>query len=109
MVPAARIVQLYQQEEPSVTADLTVRPEDIQRVVNRIRTRSQSPLCSSTSALDDLLRFSPHTTTRPNERTTLQLGGRDPHLLALASAIGSAYGYTSVNLNCGCPHKSVSG
>ena len=42
-------------------------------------------------------------------QTTLQIGGSDPFLLAKASAIGSAFGYTCINLNCGCPSNAVSG
>jgi len=40
----------------------------------------------------------------------LQLGGRDPAILGVAAAIGSAFGdYDSVNLNCGCPSNAVGG
>ena len=53
--------------------------------------------------------------------TTLQIGGKDPYLLAKAAAIGAAFGsqegssssnkstYSSINLNCGCPSNAVSG
>src|SRR3954471_10684849 len=33
----------------------------------------------------------------------LQLGGSEPGDLARAAAVGAAYGYDEVNLNCGCP------
>ena len=33
----------------------------------------------------------------------LQLGGSDPHDLAIAAKAAEAYGYNEVNLNCGCP------
>jgi len=39
----------------------------------------------------------------------LQLGGRDPQNLALASEIGVRMGYDGINLNCGCPSNAVSG
>mmetsp|Transcript_23190 Transcript_23190/g.41572 ORF Transcript_23190/g.41572 Transcript_23190/m.41572 type:complete len:484 (+) Transcript_23190:164-1615(+) len=39
----------------------------------------------------------------------LQLGGRDPQTLALASEIGVRMGYNGINLNCGCPSSAVSG
>ena len=39
----------------------------------------------------------------------LQLGGRNPETLALASEIGVAMGYDGINLNCGCPSDAVSG
>jgi tRNA-dihydrouridine synthase A len=37
----------------------------------------------------------------------LQLGGSEPDELAAAAAIGAAYGYDEVNLNCGCPSDRV--
>jgi tRNA-dihydrouridine synthase A len=37
----------------------------------------------------------------------LQLGGNDPWILAKAAAIGAAYGYDEINLNCGCPSDRV--
>lgn len=37
----------------------------------------------------------------------LQLGGSDPQELARATAIGVAWGYAEVNLNCGCPSDRV--
>ena len=39
----------------------------------------------------------------------LQLGGRDPHRLAEAAAIGTRLGYDAINLNCGCPSGPVAG
>ena len=37
----------------------------------------------------------------------LQLGGCNPKNLAKASEIGETYGYTEINLNCGCPSPRV--
>ncbi len=37
----------------------------------------------------------------------LQLGGSEPHLLAQAARIGSAWGFDEINLNCGCPSDRV--
>ena len=37
----------------------------------------------------------------------LQLGGSDPTDLAKCAAIGEAYGYDEINLNCGCPSDRV--
>lgn len=37
----------------------------------------------------------------------LQLGGSDPVLLAEAARIGEGYGYSEINLNCGCPSDRV--
>ena len=37
----------------------------------------------------------------------LQLGGRDPDTLAKAAKLGTAFGFDSINLNCGCPSTSV--
>jgi len=37
----------------------------------------------------------------------LQLGGSDPHALALAAKIGEDFGYDEINLNVGCPSDRV--
>ena len=37
----------------------------------------------------------------------LQLGGSDPKTLAEASKVGQKHGYSSINLNCGCPSDKV--
>ena len=50
--------------------------------------------------LDELLNPGPNP-------SVLQLGGRDPCQLANAAAIGAAFGFHSINLNCGCPSTSV--
>lgn len=39
----------------------------------------------------------------------LQLGGSVPEELEAAARIASTYGYTEVNLNCGCPSPKVAG
>ena len=39
----------------------------------------------------------------------MQLGGSDPELLAVASAVAAPYGYDELNLNCGCPSPKVAG
>ena len=39
----------------------------------------------------------------------LQLGGREPRLLAEAAAFGTRLGYDAINLNCGCPSGPVAG
>ncbi|GAB0493029.1 hypothetical protein MMPV_004301 [Pyropia vietnamensis] len=39
----------------------------------------------------------------------LQLGGSDPEELAAAVALSLPYGYTEINLNCGCPSPTVAG
>ena len=37
----------------------------------------------------------------------LQLGGSDPHDLAVAAKLGEKWGYDEINLNCGCPSERV--
>ena len=37
----------------------------------------------------------------------LQLGGSDPAALAQSARIGEDYGYSEINLNCGCPSDRV--
>jgi tRNA-dihydrouridine synthase A len=39
----------------------------------------------------------------------LQLGGSEPQVLAEASRIGEAWGYSEINLNVGCPSDRVQG
>ncbi|HLG88588.1 MAG TPA: tRNA dihydrouridine(20/20a) synthase DusA [Alphaproteobacteria bacterium] len=44
----------------------------------------------------------------PAERPlVLQLGGADPAALARCAALGAAWGYDAINLNCGCPSDRV--
>jgi tRNA-dihydrouridine synthase A len=49
-----------------------------------------------------LLGFSPE-----EQPLALQLGGSDPRELALAAKIGVEFGYSEINLNCGCPSDRV--
>ncbi|HSW14676.1 MAG TPA: tRNA dihydrouridine(20/20a) synthase DusA [Solimonas sp.] len=51
---------------------------------------------------DRFLRFDP--TEQP---VALQLGGSEADALARCAAIGTAYGYDEINLNCGCPSDRV--
>lgn len=37
----------------------------------------------------------------------LQLGGSEPQAMAYAAELGSAYGYSEININCGCPSERV--
>jgi tRNA-dihydrouridine synthase A len=37
----------------------------------------------------------------------LQLGGSDPHDLAIGARLGQQWGYDEINLNCGCPSERV--
>lgn len=49
-----------------------------------------------------------HLKFNPEEQpVVLQLGGSDPAALATSAKIGSDYGYTEINLNCGCPSDRV--
>lgn len=48
------------------------------------------------------LRFSP-----AEQPVALQLGGSDPTALATCARMAQDYGYTEVNLNCGCPSDRV--
>lgn len=40
---------------------------------------------------------------------TLQIGGSEPELLHAAAAAAAPFGYSALNLNCGCPSDRVSG
>jgi tRNA-dihydrouridine synthase A len=69
-----------------------------------VRLAQEDPL-----ALDELLRRSrPAADNNNNNPIILQLGGRDPHLLAQATDLGARlFGYDGINLNCGCPSNAV--
>jgi tRNA-dihydrouridine synthase A len=51
---------------------------------------------------DRLIGFDP-----AEQPVALQLGGSDPFQLAQASRIAADYGYSEINLNCGCPSDRV--
>ncbi|MEO9169220.1 MAG: tRNA dihydrouridine(20/20a) synthase DusA [Aestuariivirga sp.] len=51
-----------------------------------------------------LLDFSPQ-----EQPVVLQLGGSEPAILAEAAKIGEDFGYSAINLNCGCPSDRVQG
>src|SRR5690606_8132491 len=51
---------------------------------------------------DRFLRF--HPTENP---LALQLGGSDPQALAECARMAEEWGYSEVNLNCGCPSERV--
>jgi len=44
---------------------------------------------------------------RSEHPVALQLGGSDPHELAMAAKIGEDFGYDEINLNVGCPSDRV--
>ena len=48
------------------------------------------------------LRFSPE-----EQPVALQLGGSDPSDLAQCARLGAQWGYSEINLNCGCPSERV--
>ncbi len=50
----------------------------------------------------EVLEFSPE-----EQPLALQLGGSDPQELATSAQIASRYGYSEINLNCGCPSERV--
>ena len=90
MIPAATIATLYGQN------DNIKSNEALQELLG---------ICSS-GATDNH-----HANANDANRgpLVLQLGGRDPKTLALASEIGVRMGYDGINLNCGCPSNAVSG
>jgi tRNA-dihydrouridine synthase len=142
MIPSSAIVQAYTQEAQRLLGKRLVtttakscgmddsisyyhHAECIRQVLERLQEeRWEQPNCPS-SPLEMLLREDTH-----HGKITLQLGGRDPHILAVAAAIGTAYqttklykdnnkepssssitsnlsAYSDINLNCGCPSTSV--
>ena len=47
--------------------------------------------------------------SRQEQPVVLQLGGSEPALMAATAKIGEDFGYSAVNLNCGCPSDRVQG
>ncbi len=47
--------------------------------------------------------------SKQEQPVVLQLGGSEAAVLAEATKIGEDYGYSAVNLNCGCPSDRVQG
>ena len=132
MIPASQIVTAYNRELVRLGMDgdtnNVVNSDEILEVVYRIQQRKDSGQETSRTngrgnieSLYELLCSAEqnhnHIGIHKQEgHTTLQIGGKDPFLLAKASAIGSAFGtegskptYSSINLNCGCPSNAVSG
>jgi tRNA-dihydrouridine synthase A len=110
MIPASQIVQAYEQglrDRNLQSSDSNYHPD---RLLEFLGVQVQHDLQSSSSTgfdiLDELLGCDRDILEGP---VHLQLGGRDPEILAKAAAIGAAFGYDSINLNCGCPSNSVSG
>ena len=134
MIPSSSIVNAYRQDVKNLVKFVSVvshhdgekveekdlfRPQNIARYVSEIQSRSSS----SISMLFDLIQ---EDTT--DGKIVLQLGGRDPQSLKLATMIAccwrsppqpssssslpssaySQFAYSAINLNCGCPSTSVS-
>eukprot|EP00978_Attheya_sp_CCMP212_P017038 scaffold45199_cov47-Attheya_sp.AAC.1 len=121
MVPSGQIVRAYRRAraiylgiDPQRDDDCDLHPEEIAEVMSRLSQHPEKEfqLCdgdhTTLSTLEELIGISgPKEDASP---IVLQLGGRDPHKLGVASAIGKAFGnYDSINLNCGCPSNAVGG
>ena len=107
MIPASQIVQAYEQvlrNRHLQSSDSNYHPDRLLEFVQNDRPSAGS---TRLDILDELLRCDNNNILEGPVH--LQLGGRDPEILAKAAAIGAAYGYDSINLNCGCPSNSVSG
>jgi len=141
MIPASQIVAAYDRELARLGMDKgsggdtdDIRPEEILEVLHRIQgmeydnhnreSPSRTNGRGNVESLYELLcsaeqnhgTLDSHRCRGPTQDyTILQIGGKDPHILAKASAIGAAFGsannptYSSINLNCGCPSNAVSG
>jgi tRNA-dihydrouridine synthase A len=105
MIPAGQVLQSYEQAlhdgNPLSNAD-NYHVEKILENVQIIQDKQSSLSAVGDSVLEEML--------NPGiGNIVLQLGGRNPELLAKAAAVATAFGYDSINLNCGCPSTSVSG
>ena len=108
MIPAGQVVSAYEQvlskQKQSTSAMARLCYDEIQEV---LQSRERSEPCLLDSILK-LMTPSKGLNGPQNGPIVLQLGGRNPELLALATAIGTLYGYDGINLNCGCPSNAVS-
>jgi len=106
MIPANRIVQSYmaaiaERSSKAIDPSMLLLPEAIPFHVEGIQQDYRNGAIFNDVVLDELLNPGPNP-------AVLQLGGRDPLSLGQAAAIGTAFGYQAINLNCGCPSTSVS-
>ena len=130
MIPASQIVNAYNQELVKLGMEKgggdinDINSEEILEVVHKIQQRedpnyqwgaSRTNDRGNVESLYELLCSAEQNDSLKQDYTTLQIGGKDPYLLAKASAVGAAFGsaskptYSSINLNCGCPSNAVSG
>ena len=126
MIPASQVLQIYEQvivkssmggDNVKVDQHLIYHPDQIQDSVGRfvlshqqsVETRRLPSFLMSSSNMyhvfQELMSVADGSTTN----TVLQIGGSDPRLLSRAAAIGTAFGFSNINLNCGCPSVSVAG
>jgi tRNA-dihydrouridine synthase A len=63
-----------------------------------------STLVYNASKADHWLAFHP-----AQQPIVLQLGGSDPQKMRAAAEIAAPYGYSAININCGCPSDRVAG
>eukprot|EP00979_Chaetoceros_neogracilis_P004325 scaffold766_cov185-Chaetoceros_neogracile.AAC.5 len=112
MIPSSQITSAYEQalKQYYVSTgrrkhDNPYHPEQIQEFVHAVQQNPSSILVSTNSLLLELLY--PHPIGSDDGPVALQLGGRDPDTLAKAAKLGTAFGFDSINLNCGCPSTSV--
>jgi tRNA-dihydrouridine synthase len=111
MIPASQIVQAFQQHF-NMRGKSTLSVEQVLDLLAQQGQQGQQSAATPHSPLQSLLHMAKLPTQVQQRHAgpiVLQLGGRDPHQLALATAIGSYIGYQGINLNCGCPSNAVSG
>ena len=131
MIPSSRIVEAYRRARSELgyvggdgktTGSITPDAEEVMEVVGKVldgavggsRRGGGSAMCSygdGATTLSEMLRLSTIASSAGavviDRRVSLQLGGSDPETLAFASAVGAAFGYRSINLNCGCPSNAI--
>ena len=131
MIPSSRIVEAYRRARSELgyvggdgktTGSITPDAEEVMEVVGKVldgavggsRRGGGSAMCSygdGATTLSEMLHLSTIASSAGavviDRRVSLQLGGSDPETLAFASAVGAAFGYRSINLNCGCPSNAI--
>jgi tRNA-dihydrouridine synthase A len=102
MIPESQIIQVYDSLVGQYSLKDDGDPEQLQENIYHILQKDTSYELNVKLyvILQELI-------CNEKDNVVLQLGGRDPVSLGKAAAIATAFGYSHINLNCGCPSSKV--